>query len=155
MKTKANIVNRLLAGAVDFGIAVIIYFIFTKSLKINIIFSSIFILFRDCLNGGKSFGKIIFNLKTQRMQDETPSTYRESILRNFFFIIPIINYLMIALELFLIYWDVDGSRIGDKIAMTRVVDDDMRLEQEIQMEYDQKRPPEHQVTKSPVGKETF
>ncbi|MFH1288572.1 MAG: RDD family protein [bacterium] len=132
MKTKANIVNRLLAGAVDFGIAIVIYSVFTKSFKINIIFSSIFILFRDYLNGGKSLGKIIFNLRTQKMPDGTPSTYRESILRNFFFIIPIINYLMIAVELFLIYWDVNGSRIGDKIAMTQVVDDDTKLEKEIQ-----------------------
>lgn len=133
MKTKANIVNRLLAGAVDFGIATVIYLIFTKSLKINIIFSSIFILFRDCLNGGKSPGKIIFNIKTQKSSDQTPSTYKESILRNFFFTIPIINYLMIAIELFLIYWDVDGLRVGDRIAMTQVVDDDAKLEQEIQL----------------------
>lgn len=133
MKTKANIVNRLLAGAVDFGIATVIYLIFTKSLKINIIFSSIFILFRDCLNGGKSPGKIIFNIKTQKSSDQTPSTYKESILRNFFFTIPIINYLMIAIELFLIYWDVDGLRVGDRIAMTQVVDDDTKLEQEIQL----------------------
>lgn len=132
MKTKANIVNRYLAGAVDFVIAIIIYFIFTKSLKVNIIFASIFILFRDCLSGGKSPGKMIFNLSTLKSQDESPAAFRESILRNFFFIIPIVNYLMIALELFLIYWDTDGTRIGDKIAMTQVLDDDTKLNQEIQ-----------------------
>lgn len=132
MGTKANIVNRYMAGAVDFGIAVVIYLIFTKSLKINIIFSSIFILFRDCLSGGKSIGKIVFNLSVKKLQDETPAAYRESILRNFFFIIPIINYLLIAVELFLIYWDVEGARIGDKIAMTQVIDDDTKLNQEIQ-----------------------
>ncbi|MEW6087466.1 MAG: RDD family protein [bacterium] len=132
MKSKANIVNRLLAGAVDFGIAVIIYFIFTKSLKINVIFSSIYILFRDSLSGGKSLGKIIFNLNIQKTHDETPSTYKESILRNFFFIIPNINYLIGAFELFLIYWDIEGTRIGDKIAGTMVVDDDVTLNQEIQ-----------------------
>ena len=132
MRTKANIVNRYMAGAVDFGIVLLIYLIFTNSLKINIILASIFILFRDCLGGGKSIGKIIFNLNTQKSQDESPSTFRESILRNFFFIIPIVNYLMIAIELFLIYWDADGSRIGDKIAITQVVDDDTKLNQEIQ-----------------------
>ncbi|MDD5772627.1 MAG: RDD family protein [bacterium] len=132
MRTKANIVNRYMAGAVDFGIAVLIYFIFTKSLKINIILANIFVLFRDCLSGGKSIGKMIFNLNTYKLKDESPATFRESILRNFFFIIPIINYLMIAVELFLIYWDPDGSRIGDKIAMTQIVDDDTKLNKEIQ-----------------------
>lgn len=130
MKTKANIVNRLLAGAVDFGIAVVIYYIFKK--PFNTIIASIFILFRDSLGGGKSIGKIIFNLNTKKIQDETPAAYRESILRNFFFIIPIINYFMVVLEAFLIYWDINGSRVGDRIAETFIIDDDTKLNQEIQ-----------------------
>ena len=131
MKTKANIINRYLSGAVDFGLAVIIYSVLTSNLNIDFIVSGVFILFRDSFGKGKSIGKIIFNLNTRKLQDESQATYRESILRNFFFIIPIVNIIMIAVELFFISQDTDRYRIGDKIALTHVVDDDTKLNNEI------------------------
>jgi len=132
MSSKANLVNRYLAGAVDFGIALIIYKVFPEILKINTISASAFILFKDCINSGKSIGKTVFNLNTLNLQDGTPSTYRESLLRNFFFIIPIVNIVMILAELYFITQDTDGYRIGDKVAKTYVVDDDTKLNNEIQ-----------------------
>ncbi len=73
-------------------------------------------LFRDGLNGGRSYGKKFMGLKV--VKDGAPATFKDSLLRNITLVVPLLNLVDLILGLV----DADGKRIGDKIANTQVVE---------------------------------
>ena len=73
-------------------------------------------LFRDGLNGGKSYGKKFMGLRVVR--EGAPCDFKGSLLRNITLVIPLLNLVDLILGLV----DAEGKRIGDKIANTQVVE---------------------------------
>jgi len=75
-----------------------------------------YMLFRDGLNGGRSYGKKFMGLKV--VKNGAPATFMDSLLRNITLIVPLLNIVDLVLGLV----DAEGKRIGDKIANTQVVE---------------------------------
>lgn len=93
-------------------------------------------LLADGLPGGRSLGKRMAGLKVVRASGGAPCGYRESVLRNvdlamglLFAVTPFLGWFFAAgvggavygYELFLLWSDEEGLRIGDLLAETRVV----------------------------------
>ena len=82
-----------------------------------------FTLFRDGLNGGRSYGKKFMGLKV--VVGDSPCSKKDSLKRNITFlagIIPILGFLVVLLELLMPIIDGEGKRFGDKFAGTQVVE---------------------------------
>ncbi|VVB53645.1 RDD family protein [uncultured archaeon] len=77
----------------------------------------LFMFLRDGLFGGTGVGKKLMGLKVVS-DGGKPAGFKESILRNITWCIPILNWA----ELILPFVDKDGKRIGDKIAKTQVTE---------------------------------
>jgi uncharacterized RDD family membrane protein YckC len=71
---------------------------------------------------GKSVGKFLFGLMVVRLSDGKPCSLSRSILRNLFFIIPGMNIVAFVFETYYSIKDKQGIRLGDKFAMTQVVE---------------------------------
>ncbi|MGI0016556.1 MAG: RDD family protein, partial [Nitrososphaera sp.] len=81
-----------------------------------------YILFRDSLLQGKSVGKFLFGLMVIRLSDGKPCSISRSILRNLIFIIPGMNIVAFIFEAYFSIKDKQGIRLGDKFAITQVVE---------------------------------
>jgi uncharacterized RDD family membrane protein YckC len=80
-----------------------------------------YILLRDGLFDGQSLGKRIVGLKVVGHQHQRPCTYRESILRNVLWVIPVVNVVMGLTGLHALMHDPNGRHWGDRLAETVVV----------------------------------
>ncbi len=69
----------------------------------------LYFFFRDGF-GGASIGKRVMGLKVVHGHDARPANAIHSFVRNLFLLIPILNIA----ELFKVFTDVDGTRLGDK-----------------------------------------
>ena len=49
--------------------------------------------------------------------------YKDSLLRQIVFIVPVLNLLVILVEIVLVLSDEKGIRLGDKIAKTMVIEE--------------------------------
>lgn len=92
-----------------------------------------YILLGDGFFDGRSLGKKLLKLKVVSTENNTPCTFRESILRNSTFavglgltILPWIGWLfllgIIILEFILVLGSTDGKRLGDEFANTMVIE---------------------------------
>jgi uncharacterized RDD family membrane protein YckC len=130
---KADLVQRGLARAVDFLLAIILA---SAAQIIGPLLAAAYLITADALFGGQSLGKRLFGLKTVVIPRRAPPSYRESILRNapfalvtFFYAFPILWLLLfvagipiILFETYMVWSDRLGIRIGDVFADTQVVD---------------------------------
>jgi len=126
---RANILNRLVAKAIDLIIAAA----FSKILSpVGIMAGFIYLLISDGLFDGRSIGKKIIHLKALQGNGRGCS-FRESILRNITiagayicFFIPYVGWLLsgaiLAVELLAILGNERGARIGDELAGTYVIE---------------------------------
>ncbi len=120
---KANGIKRALASIVDISLFLLFFYFFLFYGKIYFLaFGCAYILFRDSLLQGKSVGKFLFGLMVIRLSDGKPCSISRSILRNLFFIIPGMNIVAFSFEAYFIVKDKKGIRLGDKFAMTQVVE---------------------------------
>ncbi|MBO5374141.1 MAG: RDD family protein [Clostridia bacterium] len=73
----------------------------------------LYCLFKDCLFGRRSLGKLIFGLSIQNSETGRTASFGSLILRN-------ITYVMVQIEGVIVFVN-NGKRLGDTIAKTQVV----------------------------------
>ncbi len=132
-QAKANILNRTIAKGIDFIIAGAMAELIPKA---GYFAGLLYLLISDGLFEGKSIGKKIIGLKVILHESSSgqPYTFRESVLRNFPFIVgyvllklPLIGFIfpviILLFEGLLIIGNEKGMRLGDEIAKTQVIDE--------------------------------
>ena len=83
--------------------------------------SAAYWLLRDGLFEGQSLGKRIMGLKVVVDPGGRRCTFRASVLRNFLWVIPVMNILMALSGLYYLLTGRSGRHWGDRLAETRVV----------------------------------
>lgn len=127
---------RLIAKAIDFGFVLFIHHYFDQAFFT--ILMLVYLAVCDGLWNGQSLGKRIIGLRVLFLETEKSHSalfpYLQSAIRNapfavimFLSLIPILGVLFtllglifIAIEIYFIYTDEEGIRIGDIYAKTRV-----------------------------------
>ncbi|MBI5181641.1 MAG: RDD family protein [Nitrospirae bacterium] len=127
---RANIVNRFIAKFIDTLIAAALYKMIPP---VGFFAGLLYIIIADGFYEGQSIGKKLIGLRTILLADAKKIGFKDSVIRNMpfaiaygFFLIPYLGWLfsllIIGLEGILIIGNEKGSRIGDEIAKTQVVD---------------------------------
>ncbi len=132
---KADLTHRLLARFIDFLIGAAFCLVLYP---VGVLMGATYIAIADGLFGGQSLGKRIIGLRVVRAADGGPITFKDSLIRNsvysliyLFYLIPYLRWVLIptvglaiiAFEVYYIVVDVNGFRVGDLAADTRVIDD--------------------------------
>ncbi len=138
---KVSPVERAVAKLIDFLIA---GFLFELAPVTGPIAGVAYILICDGFSGGQSAGKRLAGLATiSLLRDGSGCDFLESIKRNFLFAVPFALFVVVGwipyvggllvvlagsvvvlLELYTLYEDERGLRIGDRLAVTMVVKKD-------------------------------
>ncbi len=128
--------SRLIAKAIDLFLCIILSFIFYP---LGVIFSIIYIGVSDSLQSGQSVGKKFMGFAVISLEDGTPCSLKQSIIRNlpiiiplFFAIVPLWGWIiailtgvpLFVLEVYLLYKLDSGHRLGDVMADTSVMAND-------------------------------
>jgi len=115
---------RLLAAVIDIALylfCVKIIPIITLIPMIGWILASTYLLIKDGLFTGQSLGKKVVNIQVIRADTRRAAKFRDSIRRNFVFLVPYLNILMFLVEGVFVLTEDQRQRFGDRIARTRVV----------------------------------
>jgi hypothetical protein len=129
-RKNAGLLLRTAAKAIDF---ILIAAVIELIPKAGYLAGLVYLLIGDGLFDGRSIGKKLLNIKVVLMGTGGPGSFKESILRNstlalgfFLWVIPWIGWVFIfiisAFECILILGSKDGTRFGDEIAKTVVVE---------------------------------
>jgi hypothetical protein len=128
--------TRLIAKAIDLFI-VLCFSIWIYPL--GLILGIIYISLSDGLNFGQSAGKKFMGFAVKSLEDGSPCSYKQSLIRNLPFILPLILAIvpfwgwilggilavaLVGLELYLLYNLDSGHRLGDVMADTSVMAND-------------------------------
>jgi uncharacterized RDD family membrane protein YckC len=84
-------------------------------------FAGIYAVLRDSI-GGQSVGKLLCGLTVISLETGRPVTAIGSVRRNLLFLLPGANVVAVFLEARTILRDPQGQRLGDRLALTQVVD---------------------------------
>jgi uncharacterized RDD family membrane protein YckC len=129
-------ITRLLAKAIDLFIVLILSIFFYP---VGIILSLIYIGIADSLQNGQSVGKKLMGFAVISLEDGTPCSPKQSVVRNLPILIPlalaiipfwgwVISFLLavpfMLLEVYLLYKLDSGHRLGDVMADTSVMAND-------------------------------
>lgn len=132
---KVSTLTRCIAKGID--LCVIFLFSVVLPYPVGVLLGFIYTIIHDGLFGGQSLGKRIFHLRAVQLADEQPCGLRESVIRNsplgvaaLFGIIPfwgwiilvILGIPLMALEIYLMITQPGGSRLGDVMADTKVIE---------------------------------
>ena len=128
--------SRLLAKAIDlFIVLVLSIFLYPVGIVLSIIYMSV----ADAIQDGQSVGKKFVGFSVISLEDGTPCSVKQSVIRNLPIIIPLIFAIIpfwgwlisliigvpfIALEVYLLYKLDSGHRLGDVMADTTVMAND-------------------------------
>lgn len=130
---KATFLERVSAKFMDMAFALILASLLSP---IGPITGLVYMLIADGLMEGKSIGKLLVGIRVVTQDTSAQCSIHKSILRNipfgfavFMFIIPVIGLFLfisfgltvIAVEVYFLYTDINGLRIGDVLADTFVV----------------------------------
>jgi len=130
---KASVLKRVMARIVDLLIAWVLALFLPPA---GVILGMVYLAVADGLQKGQSLGKMVFGLDVVKL-DGSPCDLRSSIFRNIPFVLMylffalgffgwillvIVGLPILLIELWLIYVDGKGERLGDRIADTRVVE---------------------------------
>ena len=85
----------------------------TLGFALSAVWFTFYLLFKDCLFGRRSLGKLIFRLRIVDSRTEQKASFARLILRNITFLIVEIEGLVVLIN--------KGQRLGDVIAKTKVV----------------------------------
>jgi len=134
---KADVTRRITALFID-GLVFMMVFLFLffwldTTRYLAALIAGLYVLFRDGLFDGQSIGKRMLNLKTVHRGQQRPANFADSALRNSIFYLPnlfifnsyaggIIALVVVGLELYFIFKDEKGLRLGDHFAHTGVTD---------------------------------
>jgi uncharacterized RDD family membrane protein YckC len=128
--------TRLIAKAIDLFI-VLCFSIWLYPL--GLILGIIYISVSDGLNQGQSAGKKFMGFAVKSLEDGSPCSYKQSVIRNLPFVFPltlaivpfwgwilggILGLALVGLELYLLYNLDSGHRLGDVMADTSVMAND-------------------------------
>jgi hypothetical protein len=81
----------------------------------------VYLLLRDGM-GGQSLGKLLLGLVVVNVRTGKLCSWKDSVLRNVFVLIPGANVVAFFLEAVTIIRDPLGNRLGDRLAQTQVID---------------------------------
>ncbi len=130
---KASVLKRVVAKLVDWLIAWVLALFFPP---VGVVLGMVYLAVADGLQKGQSLGKMVFGLDVVK-QDGSPCDLRSSIFRNIPFVLIYLFYALgflgwillvvvglpiLLIELWLIYVDDQGERLGDRIADTHVIE---------------------------------
>lgn len=128
--------TRLIAKAID--LFIVLFFsiwLYPLGLTLGIIYISL----SDGMNNGQSAGKKFMGFAVKSLVDGSPCSYKQSLIRNLPFILPLILAIvpfwgwilggilaiaLVGLELYLLYNLDSGHRLGDVMADTSVMAND-------------------------------
>ena len=119
---KADVHRRIAAATID-GLLIlscVLFYMTTESIPL-VLAGAAYALLRDAV-GGQSVGKFLYSLVVIRLDTGRPARARSSVQRNIVLLIPGANIVAVFLETWTIVRDPKGARLGDRIAMTQVVD---------------------------------
>ena len=119
---KADVRKRVFAAAIDNMLVVTAIMLYQRLDSIVFpILGALYLLLRDGVRG-QSIGKIFCGLTVITLETGKPATMPASMRRNIILLVPGANLVAIVLEMVTISRDVQGQRLGDRLAQTQVVD---------------------------------
>jgi hypothetical protein len=119
---RADVRKRLYAAAVD-SLLVATTAVFSQILQSPwyLVAGALYLLLRDSVQG-QSLGKLLFGLVVISLETGRPATIVSSVQRNLLFLLPGANVPAAFLETMTLVRDVQGQRLGDRLAHTQVID---------------------------------
>jgi uncharacterized RDD family membrane protein YckC len=119
---KADPVLRLIASIIDLALMIGIYAALSpNNAVLAATVSPIYLVVRDGLYGGQSFGKMCVGLVAIHLRTGRPAQLMDSLRRNLIFGVPGLNAAALAFESRRIQVDDQGIRLGDRFAGTQVI----------------------------------
>lgn len=127
---------RFIAKGIDLFIAFILAIFFYP---IGVIFAAFYLAIADSLYGGQSVGKKFIGMAVISLEDGTPCSFKQSVIRNLPFVIPftvaiiplwgwalaiLMGIPLAGLEIYLLLKLDSGHRLGDVMADTTVIAND-------------------------------
>lgn len=120
--SRADERKRALAGGVDIVLVATAWWSYLNSGSLQfLILGLIYVGFRDAILG-RSAGKFLFGIVVVSLETGQPSGIGHSMRRNLVFLIPGANIVALFLEPVTIVRDPQGQRLGDRMALTQVVE---------------------------------
>jgi len=119
---KADMTKRFFAAMVDgtlVGIALIFYR--NSQVPAYLIVAAAYLLLRDAAQG-RSVGKFLCGLVVVNLATGRPCGWGQCVSRNVLFVLPGANVVAAFLETSTIVRDPQGQRLGDRFALTQVVE---------------------------------
>ena len=114
--------RRLYAATIDGLLVASIFALYWSSASIAFLaIGAACILLRDAV-WGRSLGKFLLGLTVVSLETGRPGSARDSVSRNVIFLLPGANVAAVFLEARTLSRDQQGLRLGDRLAMTQVVD---------------------------------
>ena len=117
---KADVTKRLLAAAVDGMLIASVLYRSSESL-FYVVAGAAYLLLRDAMSG-RSVGKFVCGLDVINLGTGRPCGSGASVSRNVLFLLPGANVIAAFLEAATIVRDPQGQRLGDRFALTQVVE---------------------------------
>jgi hypothetical protein len=119
---KVDIRKRLLAAWVDGMPALAAWALYSRTGSLSGAgVAVLYLLLRDSI-GGQSLGKLLVGLVVVNVRTGALCTWKESVLRNVFILIPGANIVAPFLEVITLIRDPQGQRLGDRLAQTQVIE---------------------------------
>jgi len=119
---KADLTKRMFAATADVLLVAVTLFYYRAFESFGYLVLAIaYLLFRDAI-GGRSFGKFLFGLVVTDLETGRPCGYGAAVRRNALFLLPGANLVAAFLESSTIVRDPQGQRLGDRFALTQVVE---------------------------------
>ena len=119
---KVDVQKRLFAAFLDGMPAVAAWFLYRNSGALcGAAVATVYLLLRDGM-GGQSFGKLVVGLVVVNVRTGQLCSWKDSVLRNLFVLIPGANVVAVFLESITIIRDPQGQRLGDRLAQTQVIE---------------------------------
>ena len=120
--TKADGRKRALAAMADgLFVAVALFYYRSWGSPIYLVIGGAYLLLRDAV-AGRSVGKFLFGLVVVNLETGRPCGWRASTSRNVLLLLPGANIVASILEASTIVRDPQGQRLGDRFALTQVVE---------------------------------
>jgi uncharacterized RDD family membrane protein YckC len=119
---KADVRKRALAALADgLFVAVALFYYRSWGSPLYLFAGAAYILLRDAF-AGRSLGKFMFGLVVVNLETGRPCGSRASISRNVLLLLPGANIVASFLEASTIIRDPQGQRLGDRFALTQVIE---------------------------------
>jgi uncharacterized RDD family membrane protein YckC len=119
---KADLRKRFSAAAIDGALVATAALLYLVSGSLGFLAAgALYLAFRDAV-GGRSLGKLLCGLMVVSVETGGPATTMDSLRRNLILLLPGANLVAVFLEATTIVRDVQGQRLGDRLAQTQVVE---------------------------------